>query len=102
MKDTIKNNIFGGKITTGLGAVVAIFSLLGLNGDPATSEAVQQFLTANANTIAQIVAVVALLFARDPQVPGRLKNNDEVLEETSEREKTIREILARIKTENPT
>lgn len=81
MKETIKNNIFGGKITSSLGAVVAIFSLLGLSGDAATAEAVHQFLATNADTIAQIVAVAALLFARDPQVLVKPKNNAQVTAE---------------------
>lgn len=81
MKNTLQNakdNILGSKVTSGIGAAIAVLSLLGLQGDPATAEAVHQWLIQHGAAIGQIVAVVALLLAKDPQVLAKPKNASQV------------------------
>ncbi len=97
MKTVIKENVLGSKVTSGIGAAVALISLLGFQGDPAVAEAVHQWLSQNGTAIAQIVAVVALLFAQDPKRPSKPQDAPQVSAEPVSG--VVRDVLAQVKAE---
>lgn len=89
----MRENIRGSKVTSGLAGLVLLLSALGLDGDPATTEAIHQFLAAHSSSIAGIIAAVALFLARDPSTKE---------EEEQKIAAEVRRILALVQSENPT
>lgn len=73
----MKENILGSKVTSSLAGLIAALSLMGFDADPTTAEAVHQFLTQHANSIANLVAVIALLLSSDDGLPGKKKSDTE-------------------------
>lgn len=63
----VTHHLKDSKITTSAAAILALLSVFGLEGDPETVQALQGLLEAHKDTIIHTIAIVLLLFAKDPK-----------------------------------